>query len=120
MGGLGYYVVLGAVGAAVAVSLALLARLNLYYLMGLVPLFPAFALMAHAMLASNGNVVGLRMAAAFGLYALIPYATYLSTLLLLSHALSPGLAVALGLVGWFATALLLVFAWNAGLLPGRA
>lgn len=119
MGSLGYFLALGVIGATVAISLAVLARLELYYLMGLVPLFPAFALMAHTLLASGGNIVGLRMAAAFGLYSLLPYAIYLSTLLLLSHVTSPGLSVLLGLVGWLLAASLLVFAWNAGMLPGR-
>lgn len=119
MGLLAHYATLGVIGAVVAMSLAYLARLNLYFLMGLVPLFPAFALMAHTMLAHGGNVAGLRMAAAFGLYSLIPYATYLSSIVFLSHVLPPLVAIGLGIVGWFATATLLVMAWNAGLLPGR-
>jgi len=114
-----HYAALGVVGAVVAMSLAYLARLNLYFLMGLVPLFPAFALMAHTVLATGGNVAGLRMAAAFGLYALIPYATYLSAIVFLSHVLPPVAAILIGLVGWFIAATLLVMAWNAGMLPGR-
>lgn len=114
-----HYATLGVVGGVVAMSLAYLARLNLYFMMGLVPLFPAFALMAHTLLAYEGNVVGLRVAAAFGLYSLIPYATYLSSIVFLSHVMPALAAIALGLVGWFAMATLLVMAWNAGLLPGR-
>jgi membrane protein GlpM len=114
-----HYAALGVVGAGVAMSLAYLARLNLYFMMGLVPLFPAFALMGHTILAYEGNVAGLRMAAAFGLYALIPYAVYLSSIVLLSHVMPALGAVAVGLLGWFVTATLLVMAWNAGLLPGR-
>lgn len=119
MSAFAHYATLGVIGGVVAMSLAYLARLNLYFLMGLVPLFPAFALMAHTLLASGGNVAGLRMAAAFGLYSLIPYATYLSSIVFLSHVMPALAAIALGIVGWFGTATLLVMAWNAGLLPGR-
>jgi membrane protein GlpM len=119
MSGFAHYAALGVIGAVIAMSLAYLARLNLYFMMGLVPLFPAFALMAHTMLATGGNVAGLRMAAAFGLYALIPYATYLTSIVVLSHVMPPIASVAIGLLGWFATATVLVMAWNAGLLPGR-
>lgn len=75
--------------------------------------------MAHTLLAYEGNVTGLRVATAFGLYSLIPYATYLSSIVFLSHVLPPLGAIALGVAGWFGTATLLVLAWNAGLLPGR-
>lgn len=114
-----YYLTVAAIGAGVATSLAVLARLNLYYLMGLVPLFPAFALIAHVTAAASGETINMRIAAVFGLYALIPYACYLIAIIALSHTWSAPLAIGLGLVAWFAIAFGLVTAWNAGVLPGR-
>lgn len=114
-----YYLTVATIGALVATSLAVLARLNLYYLMGLVPLFPAFALIAHVTAATSGQAINMRIAAIFGLYALIPYACYLIAIITLSHTWSASMAIALGLVAWFAIAFGLVTAWNAGLLPGR-
>lgn len=114
-----YYLTIATIGAVVAASLAVLARLNLYYLMGLVPLFPAFALIAHATAAASGETVNMRTAAIFGLYALIPYASYLLAIIALSHAWPAPVAILAGLVAWFAIAFALVTAWNAGLLPGR-
>ncbi|RTL73088.1 MAG: hypothetical protein EKK41_01330 [Hyphomicrobiales bacterium] len=114
-----HYILLACGGAMIAASLGVLARLNLYYLMGLVPLFPTFALMAHVLAAASGNDTGLRMAAAFGLYALLPYACYLGSILWLSHAMPPLASIAVGLCAWFVTAFALIWAWNAGWLPGR-
>lgn len=114
-----HYLLLATGGAALAASLGLLARLNLYYLMGLVPLFPTFALMAHTIAATSGNEVGLRMTCAFGLYSLIPYASYLGSILWLSQSIPPLLSILIGLVAWFVAAFALIWAWNAGFLPGR-
>ena len=114
-----YYVMVAVIGATVATGLAVLARLNLYYLMGLVPLFPAFALIAHITAAASGATINMRTAAIFGLYALVPYASYLIAIVTLSHTWSAPIAIGLGLVAWFAIAFGLVAAWNAGLLPGR-
>ncbi len=115
-----HYALLAVAGAAIATSLGVLARLNLYYLMGLVPLFPTFALMAHTIAATTGNEVGLRMAATFGLYSLIPYAAYLGSIVFLARAIAPVASIVIGLVAWFAAAFVLIWAWNAGLLPGRS
>lgn len=113
------YVFLACGGAVIAASLGVLARLNLYYLMGLVPLFPTFALMAHVLAAVGGNDTGLRMTVAFGLYALLPYAGYLGSILWLSHVMAPLASIAVGLCVWCVTAFALIWAWNAGWLPGR-
>jgi len=115
----GYYVAIALLGASVSTLLGILARYNVHYLMGLVPLFPAFALMAHVMAVNSGNAAGLKAAATFGLYALLPYACYLGCVLLLTRLLPPLLAIALGIVAWIIIAALLVTAWRSGMLPGK-
>lgn len=113
-----YYATLGLIGAALAVTLGLLARYNVHFVMGLVPLFPAFAILAHVLAVRSGATGGLLSAAGFGLYALCPYAAYLLSVLLLSRHVGPYVAIIIGIGIWIVLAAGLVFAWRSGVLPG--
>uniref|UniRef100_UPI0038F729E4 GlpM family protein n=1 Tax=Streptomyces europaeiscabiei TaxID=146819 RepID=UPI0038F729E4 len=65
------------IGAAVVVLIALLSRTRNYYIAGLVPLFPTFALLAHYIVASERGTAALRTTVIFGMWAIIPYFVYL-------------------------------------------
>jgi len=69
-----------AIGAVVVVLIALLAKTRNYYIAGLVPLFPTFALIAHYIVGSERSVDALKSTVVFGLWAILPYATYLASL----------------------------------------
>jgi len=64
-------------GALVVLIMALLARSKNYYIAGLIPLFPTFALMAHWIVGSERGVEELKKTVIFGAWAMIPYALYL-------------------------------------------
>lgn len=64
-------------GALVVLIMALLARSKNYYIAGLIPLFPTFALMAHWIVGSERGVEELKKTVIFGAWAMIPYAFYL-------------------------------------------
>jgi membrane protein GlpM len=64
-------------GALAVLLIALLSRSRSFVIAGLVPLFPTFALIAHYIVGSERNAADLRATALFGLWSLIPYATYL-------------------------------------------
>lgn len=66
-----------AIGALVVLLIALLSRSKSFYIAGLVPLFPAFALIAHVIVQQAQGSEALRKTALFGLWSLIPYAVYL-------------------------------------------
>ena len=61
-----------------------------FFIAGLVPLFPTFALIAHAMVGSERGPAALRQTALFGLCALLPYAVYLLVVFWLSLRLGLG------------------------------
>jgi two-component system response regulator AauR len=67
-----------ALGAAVVVILAALAKTN-YYIAGLVPLFPTFALIAHYIVGKGRSVDDLKTTILFGMWSIIPYFVYLAT-----------------------------------------
>jgi len=67
-------------GAAVVVLIGLLSRTRHYYLAGLIPLFPTFALIAHYIVASERGIEALRTTIVFGMWAILPYFIYLLAL----------------------------------------
>jgi membrane protein GlpM len=58
-------------------AVALLSRSRSFFIAGLVPLFPTFALIAHYIVGTERSGADLRTTALFGLWSLIPYAVYL-------------------------------------------
>ncbi|MCG6308545.1 GlpM family protein, partial [Vibrio alginolyticus] len=65
-------------GAAAVVIIALVSKSKNFYIAGLVPLFPTFALIAHFIVGSERSMEDLRQTALFGLWSLLPYAAYLA------------------------------------------
>ena len=69
-----------ALGAAVVLILAALAKTKNYYIAGLVPLFPTFALIAHYIVGKGRSLDDLKTTIVFGMWSIIPYFIYLATL----------------------------------------
>ncbi len=76
-------------GALVVVLIALLSKSKAFYIAGLVPLFPTFALIAHVIVASDQGAAALQKTALFGIWSLIPYFIYLLMVYVLATRLSP-------------------------------
>lgn len=68
------------IGAFVVVLIAVLSKSRHYYIAGLVPLFPTFALIAHYIVGSERSIEALRTTIIFSLWAVIPYLVYLISL----------------------------------------
>jgi len=115
-----YLALIAAIGAALALALAVLVRAELFYLAGLAPLFPAFAILAHLLVIRSGSAADLRVTATFGLYSLIAYAAYLAGILYFQRIVAPPLAIACSIAVWLAVALILVEAWRRGCLAGKS
>lgn len=100
-------------GAFVAILLHFAANSKQhYYLAGLIPLFPTFALFAHVMFASSGQIGHLQAAAKFGLLSLFPYGAYLALVWLLTARVSLLNAITLALFGWIVVAAGVTYIWN--------
>lgn len=100
------------IGALMVLLIGLLARTRNYYIAGLLPLFPTFALMTHYIVGSERGTTDLRTTIAFGMWAVVPYLAYLGSLywLVARMRLLPALGTAL--LVWCLVAALLVVAWN--------
>lgn len=99
-------------GALAVLLIALLARSRHFYIAALVPLFPTFALIAHALVGSGRGAQALRTSALFGLCALVPYAIYLGVVAGLSLRQPLVTTLAAATVAWMAAAGVLLLAWN--------
>ena len=99
-------------GALAVLLIALLSRTRNFFIAGLVPLFPTFALIAHALVGSERGGAALRATALFGLCALLPYAVYLLVVYALSLRCSLSTTLASATAAWTASAAVLLLAWQ--------
>jgi len=100
------------IGALVVILIGILSKSRNYYIAGLVPLFPTFALIAHYIVGSERSIEALRTTILFGMWAVIPYLAYLISLYLLLNFLRLPLALTAAVGCWIVVAWLLIQVWN--------
>jgi membrane protein GlpM len=98
-------------GAAVVVILAMLAKTKNYYIAGLVPLFPTFALIAHYIVGKGRSLDDLKTTIVFGMWSIIPYFVYLTTLYVMVDRMRLEASLAVAAVAWLMAATVLVSVW---------
>ena len=101
-----------ALGAAVVIILAMLAKTKNYYIAGLVPLFPTFALIAHYIVGKGRSVDDLKTTIVFGMWSIIPYFIYLLSLWYFTATMRLPYALAGAVVCWSLCAWLLILGWS--------
>lgn len=102
-------------GAAAVMMIALLSKSKNFFIAGLVPLFPTFALIAHYIVGSERSMEELRVTALFGLYSLLPYASYLLAVYYFSYRFSLVNTLTAATAVWMASAMMLLLLWTRGL-----
>ena len=100
------------IGAAAVVLIALLSKSRSFYIAGMVPLFPTFALIAHYVVGSERSGADLRQTALFGLWSLFPYAVYLALVYFLSVRASLLATLGMATAGWLLAAGIVLAAWT--------
>ena len=100
-----------ALGAAVVIILAMLAKTRNYYIAGLVPLFPTFALIAHYIVGKGRSQDDLKTTIVFGMWSIIPYFVYLAALYVLVDRMRLEASLTLAAVAWLIAATILVSVW---------
>ncbi len=98
-------------GAGIVIAIDMLAHTKHAFLAGMLPLFPAFMLISHFLVAKNrpaefGNTV------VFGMCSLVPYLIYLGIVFALHKKMTIVPTLLIGTAGWIIAAGLLVFVWN--------
>lgn len=98
-------------GAAVVLIIAALSKTKNYYIAGLVPLFPTFALIAHYIVGKGRSIEDLKTTIVFGMWSIIPYFVYLATLYVLVDRMRLEASLAVAAVAWLMAATVLVTVW---------
>ena len=99
-------------GAAAVLLIALLSKTRSFFVAGLVPLFPTFALIAHYIVGTERSASDLRATALFGLWSLLPYAVYLGTVYWLSIRLPLAATLFWATLAWVVVAAAILFVWS--------
>lgn len=100
------------IGALMVVLMALLAKSKNYYIAGLVPLFPTFALIAHAIVGTQRGSSDLKATALFGIFSLIPYFAYLLSVYIFADKYSLWINLILSTLIWIILAGVLILIWK--------
>ena len=99
-------------GALAVLLIALASRSKVFYVAGLIPLFPTFALIAHYVVGTERTPADLRATALFGMFSLLPYAVYLGLVYLLCVRASLPVTLLSATLGWCVAAAALLFLWT--------
>ena len=98
-------------GALIVVLIALLSRTKNYYIAGLIPLFPTFALIAHYIVASERGIEALRATIIFSMWSIIPYFVYLVSLWYFTGMMRLPAAFVGSVACWGISAWVLIICW---------
>ncbi|WP_212512147.1 GlpM family protein [Acinetobacter seifertii] len=99
-------------GAGVILIISILSKSKAFYIAGLVPLFPTFALIAHVIVYQQKGAEALQKTALFGLWSLIPYAIYLVAVYMLATRVSMWSCLGLATLCWVVAAAGLIYGWQ--------
>jgi len=99
-------------GAGVVLIISILSKSKAFYIAGLVPLFPTFALIAHLIVYQQKGAEALQKTALFGLWSLIPYAIYLVAVYVLATRLSMWSSLGFATLCWVVAAAGLIYGWQ--------
>ncbi|MCU4503224.1 GlpM family protein [Acinetobacter sp. WU_MDCI_Abxe161] len=99
-------------GAGVVLLISILSKSKAFYIAGLVPLFPTFALIAHVIVYQQKGAEALQKTALFGLWSLIPYAIYLVAVYVLATRMSMWSCLGLATLCWVVAAAGLIYGWQ--------
>lgn len=99
-------------GAGVVLIISILSKSKAFYIAGLIPLFPTFALIAHVIVFQQKGAEALQKTALFGLWSLIPYAIYLVAVYMLATRVSMWSCLGLATLCWVVAAAGLIYGWQ--------
>ncbi len=99
-------------GAGVVLIISILSKSKAFYIAGLVPLFPTFALIAHVIVFQQKGAEVLQKTALFGLWSLIPYAIYLAAVYVLATRMSMWSCLGVATLCWVVAAAGLIYGWQ--------
>ncbi len=99
-------------GAAVVLLIQFFTQSKNYYIAGLVPLFPTFALISHYLVGTQRSASDLRATILFSIFSLVPYFLYLISLYFLVERFTLVTSLLIATVIWIIAAAVLILLWT--------
>ena len=99
------------IGGVIVVLISIISKTKHYFIAGLIPLFPTFALIAHIIVGQNG-ASDLRNTVLFGMLSLIPYFFYLLSVYILSYKYPLHINLIISTIIWFLFAIFIYLLWT--------
>lgn len=98
-------------GALIVILISIASTSKNYFLAGLIPLFPAFSLIAYAVIGQKGTME-LKSTAIFGMLSLIPYLAFLLSIYFFANKLPLHLNLILSTTIWLIFAIFIYIFWT--------
>lgn len=99
-------------GAVIVWLIIFISRSKNYYISGLVPLFPTFALISHFVIYYENDISSLKDTILFGMLSLISYFVFLIIIFLAIKKYSLIKSIFLALTGWTVVSILIITLYN--------
>ncbi len=99
-------------GAITVLIVQLFAQSKSFYIAGLAPLFPAFALISYYIVGTQRNTSDLRETILFSIFSLVPYLLYLISLYFLVGKYKLVTSLMGATIVWFIFAGILIMIWD--------
>ena len=100
-------------GAGIALLISGFSKTKFFFVAGLVPLFPTFALLAHVVVHQERSIEDLKSTILFGMLSLIPYFAYLLSMYFLVGRMPFWVSALSSVALWCVVALPLVYMWRS-------
>ncbi len=101
----------GFMGYLIVVAISILSKTDNYYIAGLIPLFPTFAIIAHVIVYKNNSIESLKETILFGIFSLVTYLVYLLSIYVCIEFMDFYLCVGLSVSLWLLSAVILIKIW---------
>ena len=106
------------IGSGVVLLIQCASTSKHFFLAGLVPLFPAFALISHYVIATERSTNDLRECILFGVLSLLPYCAYLLSLYFMVERFTLVQSLCAAVLVWMFVAANIFWLWDSPLLDG--
>ncbi|WP_419771267.1 MAG: GlpM family protein [Candidatus Marinarcus sp.] len=100
------------IGALMVILMSVLAKTKNYYIAGLVPLFPTFALIAHTIVGLEKGQNELKVTALFGIFSVVPYLGYLISVYFFANKVTLWANLSISTLVWVILAFILILVWQ--------
>ena len=100
------------IGVAIVLLIEVLTKSKYYFIAGMIPLFPAFALLSHYTIGTQRSVADLKDTVLFSILSLLPYFIFLAMMYFFAGKISLQVSLVGAVFCWGLVAGVLIYVWR--------